>query len=298
MRSDAEAIVRVRRFEPLSSLHKRGEVVRGYLVPDRVGYCTHSDAGLYRAARATERSEEETMILRIIGDRQPIKRNHLLTLSPLGPERTVEAIRSLYRSSQIFLDHTLSYVLPRKRRYSREGAWLAIISRLMEFYGIASAETLGYLLGRDLRMRELRSLLRKLQEKGVLVKGHLLEGSSTVYWATRMAASSLGEAHVEDHFILSHDDNLHYYLRASFKDFSHTAGRHLMFSGTELVGSFSGRIKDGALLVEDYSGDEEFRWMIGEYASRIGIRLRKRDSSEIPDWEIMSFYEKSHPGID
>ena len=298
LRSDAEAIVRVRRFEPLSSLHKRGEVVRGYLVPDRVGYCTHSDAGLYRAARATERSEEETMILRIIGDRQPIKRNHLLTLSPLGPERTVEAIRSLYRSSQIFLDHTLSYVLPRKRRYSREGAWLAIISRLMEFYGIASAETLGYLLGRDLRMRELRALLRKLQEKGVLVKGHLLEGSSTVYWATRMAASSLGEAHVEDHFILSHDDNLHYYLRASFKDFSHTAGRHLMFSGTELVGSFSGRIKDGALLVEDYSGDEEFRWMIGEYASRIGIRLRKRDSSEIPDWEIMSFYEKSHPGID
>ena len=50
MRSNVETLIRVRSFTPMTELHKAGAVVRGYVVPERVGYCRPSTASLYRAA--------------------------------------------------------------------------------------------------------------------------------------------------------------------------------------------------------------------------------------------------------
>ncbi|MGB2581471.1 MAG: crosslink repair DNA glycosylase YcaQ family protein, partial [Thermoplasmata archaeon] len=102
LRSDAETLIRVRSFTPMTELHKAETVVRGYVVPDRVGYCMPSEASLYRAARSKTLTDAEKLILRIVADRRHLKRNKLLTLSPLGPEETVEAAKSLYHSSHLY----------------------------------------------------------------------------------------------------------------------------------------------------------------------------------------------------
>lgn len=297
LRSDAETLIRVRNLTPLTELHKAGVVVRGYVVPDRVGYCTHSEASLYRAARSKPLTDAEKLILRIVADRRQLKRNRLLTLSPLGPEETVEAAKGLYHSSHLYLDSTLCYVPSKRKRLSREAAWRSILIGMFDIYGLASAESLGTMLGRDLRMRELRTALKGLERDGALVKGHLLEGSSTVYWATVSAHERLirGER-FEDRVVLSPEDNLYQFLKASFRDLMPSGGRYAVLDGARAVGSFVGKVRDGALEVEDIDGDAICRGIVEDYARMMGMRLRRARRADASDWEIMEFYEKSHPG--
>jgi ATP-dependent Lhr-like helicase len=297
LRSDAETVIRVVRFTPLTELQKAGEVVRGYVVPDRVGYCTPSQASLYRTARSKELTDAEKLILRIVTDKRPLKRNKLLNLSPLGPEETVEAAKGLYHSSCLYLDSTLAYVPSKRRRMTREAAWLVLVSGLLDVCGVASAESIGMMLGRDLRMREVRKLLKELERRGRLVKGHLLRGSSTVYWATVEAHRALvrGEIFTE-YTVLSPEDNLYQFLKASFRDLMPVSGRYAVLRGPNVVGSFAGRVKEGSLLVSDIDGDADCRRAIDDYARMIGMRLRETRRADAPDWEIMEFYEKSHPG--
>ncbi len=297
LRTDAEAMLRVRKFKPLSAMQKDGEVVKGYLVPERVGYARPEDAGLLRAVRSRPLTEEEKLLMRIIGDKGSVKRDRLLALSPVGPKESLEALKELYNSSHVFMDGTSSYVLAKKRRFTRDGAWLAVVKRMFDVYGIASAESLGLLLGRDLRMRELRSILRQLERRGYLVKGHLLRGSSTMYWASKEAYAMLGKVDFHQGFVLSPGDNLYHYLRASFREIVSTGGRFIVFSGSEKIGSFAGKVRGDALEVSDIDGGPECSALVEEYARVIGKRAKARTASDTTDWEIMEFYEKSHPGM-
>ncbi len=297
LRSDAETVMRVSRFTPLGELHKSGELVKGYVIPDRVGYCTPSQASLYRAARSTDLTESERLVMRIVADRRPLKRSKLLTVSPLGPEETVEAAKSLYRSSCLYLDSALCYVPSKRRRISRDSAWRIIISGMFDVCGITSAESIGMMLGRDLRMREVRSILRGLERRGQLVKGHLLRGSSTVYWATKEAHDALVQGErFSGQVVLAPEDNLYQLLKASFRDLMPPSGRYAVLDGTDVVGSFAGKVRNGSLVVDDMDGGPSCRRIVDEYARMLGMRLRGARRADAPDWEIMEFYEKSHPG--
>jgi ATP-dependent Lhr-like helicase len=297
LRSDAEALIRVRRFTPMAEMHRAGAVVRGYIVPDRVGYCRPSEASLYRAARSKALTDSEKLILRVVTDRRGMKRSKLLALSPLGPGETVEAAKGLYHSSHVYLDSTLCYVPSKRRRVSKEAAWRTILTGVFDVYWLASAESLGMMFGRDLRMRELRRILRLLEQDGGLVKGHLLRGSSTIYWTTPEAHRRLKEGErFSDSVVLSSEDNLYQFLKVSFRGLMPPGGRYAVLDGTDVVGSFAGKVKNGVLEVEDIDDDPACRRIVDSYARMMGVRLRGARRADASDWEIVEFYEKSHPG--
>ena len=298
LRSNAEAVLRVRKFESLQRLLKRGEVVRGHLIPDRVGYCTMQDASLFRSARHSDLSSNEKLVLRIVADQQPVKRDRLLDLSPLGREDTVEAMKSLYASSRMYLDTTLSYVLSKRQKTPRETAWAKVIRRMLELYGVMTAEALGTMLVHEIPMREIRRVLRRLEDEGFLVKGYLMRGSGVLHWASVDAFRSLGRTELSDVVVIPPEDNLTQYLRASFRDLLPETGRHAVFRGVELIGSFDGRVRGGRLEVANAQGDEEVRAAISKYARTLGLALRDREEGQISDWEIMDFYQRTHPGMD
>jgi ATP-dependent Lhr-like helicase len=297
LHSNAEALLRVVKFEKLQKMHKRGLVVRGHLIPDRVGYCRPEDASLYQAARQTDLSADEKLIMRIVKDQQPVKRDRLLDLSPLGRQDTIDAIKSLYSSSRLYLDVGLSYVGVRRRKVKAETAWQIVVKRLFEDYGVIAAESLSGLLGHEIPMRQIRRTLRRLEDDGYLVKGYLLLGSGQLYWATKEAFASLGKIQYGAKVILSPEDNLTQYLRAGFRGILPETGRHMVFRGPTLVGSFTGRIKGGKLEVHDLIGESECEEIIEDYARTLGLALMERDEGRIPDWEIMDFYQRTHPGV-
>jgi ATP-dependent Lhr-like helicase len=296
IRSDQESVLRVERFTSVKRLHKEGAVVKGYLVPDRVGYCSREEAGRYGTARRTQLTPDQKLVLRIIKDQQPVRRDRLLTISPLGREDTVEAAKSLYHSSRIYLDGSLSYVSPPMRNKSSRKVWLSIIRRFFSLYGVMTAETLGTLLSGDLRMRQIRGMLRELEDEGCLVKGHLVRGSSTLFWASVETFERLGRIDSPGRFVLPPEDNLTQFMRAAFRTRMPEGGRHVVFDDTAPIGSFTGRVRADRLEVEEVEGTPECRRVILEYAKRLGLALSEGAGGSLSEWELMEFYEKTHPG--
>ena len=297
LHSNAEALLRVKKFDSIHRMHKRGDVLRGHLIPDRVGYTSTWWAGVYMAARSADLSAHEKLVMRIVKDQQPVKRDRLLDLSPLGREDTVDAMKSLYASSRLYLDGTLSYLSTRRVRMARETAWTRVIRQMFEVYGVATAEALGTLLGHEIPMRELRKILRRLEDEGVLVKGYLLKGSGTLYWCTKAVFGRLGLVEFGADFVLSPEDNLTQYLRAAFRDLTPETGRHAVFRGTSMIGSFVGKVSGNKLLVSDVQGGLGCEELIGLYAKKLGLALGDHGEGRISDWEVMDFYQRTHPGI-
>ena len=297
LRSSVEALLRIKKFQSLHKMWQKGDVVRGHLIPDRVGYCTMEEASLYKAARASELSSDEKLVLRIVTDQQPAKRERLLELSPLGRQDTIDALKSLYASSRIYLDNFQSYVTVKRRKIPRETAWRRIIKRLFDGYGVMTAESLGTLLGHEIPMREIRKTLRALEDEGHLVKGYLLKGSGILHWASVDAFEALGKTAFSDSVVLSPEDNLTQYLRAGYRDLLPETGRHGIFRGVALIGSFEGHLKAGRLQVTNLEGDPECDRIVSAYAKKLGLALADREEGRIPEWEIMEFFQKSHPGL-
>lgn len=296
LRNDPEALIRVERFEPVDRMRKRGHLVRGHLVPDRSGFCRREEASLYRAARSGERTEEERLVLRIVKDQQPIGRNRLLTISPLGPEETLQAVKSLYLSSELFLDESNAYVAAKRTRMSPQTAWDRVVTRLFDAFGVMTAETLAFLLSGDLAMREVRACLRRLEREGYLVKGHLLRGSNVIHWATEEAFGRLGRTEVKAGVVLAPSDSLTTFLRAAYRDILPDTGRYAVFSGPRMIGSFDGKLRKDGLSISDVVGEEGCRSVIAAHARRLGLAISEDEEGSVSDWELMEFYRKSHPG--
>ena len=296
LRSDVEAVLRVKKFEAIQRLHKRGEVYRCRIVPDRMGYCTMESASLYRAARAADLTKDEKLVMRIVRDQQPVKRQRLLDLSPLGHEDTAEAIRSLYRSSRLCLDSTVAYVATKRQNTSNRAAWARIFARLFDNFGVMSAESLSMLTGHEMPMRELRRILRKLEDDGILIKGFMLKGSGVLHWASREAFDMLGKTTFTGNVVLSPGDYLSQYLRVCFRDIMPETGRYAVFQGIKMIGSFEGKSKGGKLEVGDVKGGPECHEIVSEYARIRGLLLSEKEAGTISDWEIIDFYQRTHPG--
>jgi hypothetical protein len=249
------------------------------------------------SARRSDLTADEKLVLRIVKDQQPLKRDRLLDLSPLGREDTVEAMKALYISSRTYLDSSLSFVSTKRQKTSRESAWIQIVKRLFDNYGIMTAESLGMLLGHEIPMREIRRALRTLEDEKLLVKGFLLKGSGALHWASVQAYSKLGKIGFSQHVVLSPEDNLTQFLRASCRDLLPETGRHAIFQGTKVIGSFEGKIKAGRFEVSDLQGDPTCPEIVGAYARSLGLALTDRDEGRVSDWEIMDFYQRTHPGL-
>ena len=297
LHSDIEAMHRVDRFESIRRLHGRGEVMRGHLVPDRMGYCTPRDAGLCMSARQHALSENEKLVLKIIRDQQPLKRSRLLDLSPLGHSDTVDGLRSLFRASHCCLDSNISFVVTPRSKLSRKNAWLRIFKRFFETCGCSTAESLALYFGHELSMREVRRSLRTLEDEGSLVKGYMLRGSSTLYWASVTAYKMLGKARFGETFVLPPEDHLTMYLRASFRNVLPETGRFVIFTGPKVIGSFIGKVSKGKLEVRELVGEPGCDEIVARFAHTVGLALVDRGEGRISEWEIMEFYRKSHPGL-
>ncbi len=297
LRSNSEGLIRVKKFEPIQKLQKKGVVLRGHLIPDRVGFCTPESAALYRAARARDLTHDEKLVMRIVRDQEPIKRDRLCDLSPLGTEDTLSAWRSMYSSSRIYLDSSMSSVGSRRIKASREKAWADIFRQMFSVYGIITAENLSMMLGHEIPMREVRRTLRRLEDEGYLVKGYLMRGSGILHWATGEAFGALGRTVFGGTVVLAPSDNLVAYLRASFRDSLPETGRYAIFRGTTLIGSFEKRAKGNQKEFTDLRGEKDCEGIMEEYARRVGIATAEKDEERLPDWEIVDFFHKSHPGM-
>ena len=292
LRNESEMLTRVEDRTPIKKQAERAGLIKTNLVPGYIGYTSMENARLFRAYKQQPLTSDQELVARIIANRQPVTKRTLLDVSRLSPDDTAEALNALVKMSYVYQDYKSNYCLMPGEPASREGALKRILLMHFNDFGIFSAENLWNFVGG--RMAPIRQALSELEDDGALVKGFLEEGSATLYW---ILASEL-DRKVEkfrDIFVLNTQDNLHVYLRDRIKR-QVGSSEAVIFRGTEIIGSFKGKLNITGAKIEDFKGGEDAWRVIRTVASSLGVSVDEDDEADEDDWDAAEFYIRTNPG--
>ncbi|MFQ5837939.1 MAG: ATP-dependent helicase [Thermoplasmata archaeon] len=293
MRSDFEAMLKVRRFTPLEDLFRKGFLARGLLIPDYWSYCTEEDLELYKAAKAVPLDEEMEEVLEVLKENEPISKARLMALSPLPYESAEKALRRLYKALYVTRDPKGRYRSVGDAGIEADEARRRVLRRIVESFGIFSAENLGAYTRFRFNMAEVRSMLRELEREGILMKGFLVRGEPTVFWALRDGL--LGKVKFEGQFILTPQDNLSLYLRSFLQQRWRMGVCYATFDGPRVIAAFKARRKGDELVITDFEGDSRAREMLRSFSLKNDVRVRE-DTQVADEWEVIQWYERMYGG--
>lgn len=294
LRSDFASVLRVRRFARLEELHRKGVLAKGLLIPDYLAYCTEEDLELYRAAKGVPLDEAMEEVLELVREHEPVSKGRLRAVSPFLEEVTEGALRRLYRALHVTRDPRGRYRSVGDAPLSQEEARDRVFRRIVESFGVFSAENLGAYTRFEYNMAEVRRRLRQLEREGILVKGFLVEGDPTVYWALR--DDGLGRVRFEGRFILSPQDPLSLYLRDWLRETWRMGVSYAAFDGPRTVAAFKARKRGDELVITEYEGDPAARALLSGFSRQNELTVRER-AQEMDEWEVVRWYERLYGGF-
>lgn len=293
IRSDFAARLRVREFVPLERLHRRGDLVKGQGVPGFWTYCTEDDLRLFRRAKDVPLSRDMRKVLEVVREEEPVSRSQVLTRSPLGRSATDAALKRLYRGSLVTRDAGNAYRTVRDVRTPTETARREVLWRILESFGIFSAENLAAFTRFEYNMAETRRLLREFEREGRLVKGFFVRGDRTLYWMLASDVDRVQSVSLDRSFVLTPLDNLAFYLRSDIQSAFDMGSCWVVFSGPRMVGAFKARRRKREILVTDFRGDAKARRIVKAFEDENGLVVGE-ESDRISDHEIMEWYAKMY----
>ena len=292
IRNDQEMVTRVSQKVPFKKLLGKGGLVRMYLMPPFVGYTTPEEAALYRAAKESDIDENAKMVFTMIRERQPISKKEVISNSSLSEEGTSDVLSELSKLSMICQDQDSFYFAVPASGDSKDDAIRKIVSMHFRDLGMFSAEALSQFTG--LRMGVIRPVLADLEKSGLLVKGFLIKDDPTLRWMLAEDQDIEPNA-FKEMFLLNTQDNLHQYLRDMIKK-ECGSSECVVFEGTKIVASFSGKISSMGTKMEDFKGNEKAKKYIRDLARSLGVKLEEKKQSDDDEWDISEFYLKTNPG--
>ncbi|AGI48517.1 Lhr-like helicase [Thermoplasmatales archaeon BRNA1] len=293
LRSDQEMVCRVMSPTTVKKQLEKGNVLKGNLLPEYVGYTTMSNMSIFRAAKYRKPSEAEREIEKIVKERMPVSKKEIQFRSKHTYDTTADAISSLMKRAVICQDEDNYYKWVPDNGMTRDEALREVAKLHFRDMGLFSAENMSSFLGA--RMAETRRVLSDLEEEGFLVKGFFIEGDSTLYWMMKDDVDKRVRQFT-GLFLLNTQDNLSLYLRDDIKaEVGSTAS--VVFSGTKIIGSFKGRITPTDAKVDDFKGSDLARKFISDTARSYGVAITTKVVIEDEDWETSDFYSRMNPGI-
>ena len=294
LRSDFAARLRVREFEPLERLHRRGTLSKGLGIPDYYTYCTESDLLLFKRAKDVPLTKEMRQVLRAVRDNEPVSRSRLLALSPLGYTGTTRALKTLYGGCHVTRGPDNRYRTVRDLRIPVEEARKAVMRRTAESLGVFSAEAIANFARFEFNMAETRKLLRELEREGRLVKGFFARGERTVYWMLKEGLDVIEDLSFTRTFVLSPLDNLALFLRSDVGQRWRMGGHvFVVFEGTEMVAAFTAKRRKSSLSIVKFEGDAAARSVLEAFEEENELELGEH-VDRISDAEVMDWYTKMY----
>ena len=292
IRNDQEMVTRVIERTTMKKQVERGLLVRMSLCPPYVGYTTLEFASLFRATKNGEMDDDMRAIYRLINDRQPVSRKEIVSVSPLSATKTAESIVALSKQSMVYQDADSYFSLVPIRDVEQKEALKQVAKMHFKDFGIFSAENLSQFMG--VRMGITREVLAELEDEGFLVKGFFLADDPTLRWMLREDID-LEPRPFTERMLLNSQDNLHLYLRDYIRKFC-GGTESVIFAGTEIIGSFRGKVAPSGAKVQDFKGSDKAGRYIKEVAKMYGVKIDEGKTSEEEDWDVSEFYLKTNPG--
>jgi ATP-dependent Lhr-like helicase len=292
IRNDQEMVTRTSQKVQLKKILSKGELLRMTLLPGYVGYTTAEFASVYRAAKAGAPEPDAKTIMELVRSRQPVSRKEIISGSPFSEERTLELVSELSKISFLCQDHDSYYYAVPPANMDKDKAMKEVVRRHFRDFGMFSAEELAQFL--FVRMSTVRRALSDLEEEGYLVKGFLAKDDPAPRWILKEDAETEPEP-FRELLLLNTQDNLHLYLRDMIKR-ECGATECVVFDGTEIIGSFSGKISASGAKVENFKGNDKAYRHMKDVARSLGVKIEERKQPEEEDWDVSEFYLKTNPG--
>ncbi len=292
VRGDQELVCRSRDSSPArNQLEGRG-AVRTALCPGYVGYATPGFASLCRAAKAAEPSDAARDVLGVVRRDGPSTKKGIVEACPYSRDVVSDAIAELVKASVLGQDGDSRYFEVPDPGIGRAEALKEVARMHFLAFGSFPADVLSAFL--ECRMPETRRALSELEAEGFLAKGFFAEDDPTLRW---MLASEVGREPLgfSESFVLNPQDNLSLYLRDRIKARCGTA-RAVVMQGTEIIGSFKGRVGPTGAKVEEFEGSDRARRVLRETAQAMGVSLESEREREDDEWDVSEFYTKLNLG--
>ncbi len=294
LRSDFEAGARVQLFTPLWRLVRGGALLSCLGIPEHLLNCLPSDVLLYKKAKNRPVDNEMREVLGAIPLYSPISRSDLSQRVSLSHEAFSEALKRLYTALYVIRDAKNRYVLTKESQLTVEEARRRVLRRIVENFGLISAEALSAYLKHEYKMHEIRSFLREWEREGWLVKGYLVEGSEALYWIIKEDLQRVHQMEFDGRLVLSPADALSQYLAQEIRDRFGMGSSFVVLEGMEMVGAFKATTRGGVLTITQLAG-KAAEGAAREFARRWGLKLEFSDKDTVQptdEWELISWYER------
>lgn len=295
LRSRYEASLKTEITAPLYRLYKQGSVHAGRAIPEYSTYTTLEELAIYKKAKNRKLSDYMKTVLKVVKDKEPVKRRQLFTLSPLGYGSTTDALKRLTDGLHVIGtsdEGKYAYMsVPDVEGMTPREARKFVLKRIIDSYGIFSAEKLAQYTSHEYKMDEIRRTLRQLEREGHLVKGYFVEGDETLHWVLKEDLDKLGKIKFKERFILTPRDNLSVYLREEIRQRWNSGYRMVAFDGPDMIAAFKVRFRKNEIVITDFEGDTKARDLLKDFSIENDVRITE-EREEMDDWEMVMWYEK------
>ena len=281
IRSEYELSLRVQgKFFHPKDYGNEMELVQGVMIPGYSTYCDVRDAIVYRDARNQPSNPEDRRLLALAIDSKGLPREELYRRSGMDPDSFKNSLARLYQSLHLVRTTRGNYrTLPINRLYEPEKARFMVVKRLIESFGIVSAEGLGMLLKGEIPMAELRKILSQLEDDELLIKGFFKEGSETLYWLLKDDIQLVKGHLFQGSFVLNQADRLAHYLNEDVKQKFGLGACHVIFNSTRMTGAFKMSKRGKDVIITEFVGTNHERHVIEAWCRQWRLSL---------EWELKS----------
>lgn len=293
IRSDFESYLRVQRFRRLRRHLRDNELLAGLVIPAHLTYCLKSDLRLYKRAKSRPLTPAMEELLRQLPKFDAVSRKELFERVEMDPKDFDEAFNALYEGLYVVRNGQNKYLRIGEAQEDQREARRIILERLVNNFGIVSAEGLARMTKHEFRMHEIRDYLSQQERDGRLVKGFFIEGDETLYWLIKDDLERVEQAECEESFVLSPFDQLALFLASEIRRKFRIGSCFVIFNKGRMSGAFKGTKKGNTLVLSQFVGGDEEQGILRSFERQWGLRVTAQEEGEqMDDWEIMRFWEE------
>jgi ATP-dependent Lhr-like helicase len=256
-------------------------------------YCTEEDSSLYQTAKGRELDSDMKYLLENIPFNYGIQPKLLIERLTIPTSQFAETRKKLYDG--IFIIRTPTNWYKRVKSHSnltKIQARELVLKRIIENFGIFSAENLAAYTKHEFKMNELRTYLRKLEFENYLVKGYLMDGEDTLFWMLKDDYQSglkklirKNNKFNELQFVLNPQDPLVHYLINEIRQKFGLGSCYVIFKGAEMTGAFKASKKGNLLKINEFIGGDNEWNVLERFMYQNGLEFFKssEEQNEIED---------------
>jgi ATP-dependent Lhr-like helicase len=292
LHSEFEIDMRVRRFLPLRKYKDR--LTTGLAIPEYLTYMTDRDIALYKSAKDRELDDIMKKALEILDSSGSLSRKELAERLNLDSETFNRVIKDLYSGLYILKDNRNLYYCTQPSAVPTEEARVRVMKRIVDNFGIISAEKLASYTKHEFKMSEIRSAFSKWEGEGWLVKGYLVEGDDTLYWIIADDLKKMNDFSFSKKMVLTPTDPIAQYLFEEIRNKFNIGTCYVVFDGSKMVGAFKATKRGGTLNYTQFMDEGGAAEIVKGFGRRWSLKITEKedDAEEEDDWELMLWYEK------